>query len=93
MLGEVDNYPPEQSRSRWWSWSSHPLGGEYPPNERKCDAKKKSIGPSKIEIFLFSMICPYDVSRESGGAWDTENDSVSRFWWPKGRHEGRVDAK
>ena len=53
MLGEVENYPPEQSRSRWWSWSSHPLGGGgYPPNERKCDAKK-SIGPSKIEIFVF----------------------------------------
>ena len=92
MLGEVENYPPEQSRSRWWSWSSHPLGGGYPPNERKCDAKNKVKDRKKTD-FSFSMLCPHDVSRESGGAWDTGNDSVSRFWWPKGRHEGRVDAK
>ena len=54
MLGEVENYPPEQSRSRWWSWSSHPLGrggGTHQMSENVT--RKKSIGPSKIEIFVF----------------------------------------
>ena len=66
--------------------------GGYPQNGRKCNAKKM-FRTDKNRKFPFSMLCPHDVSRESGGAWDTGNDSVSRFWWPKGRHEGRVDAK
>ena len=66
--------------------------GGVPQNGRKCDAKKNVQDRQKSK-FSFSMLCPHDVSRESGGAWDTGNDSVSRYWWPQGRHEGRVDAK
>ena len=54
---------------------------------------EKNVQDRQKSKFWFSMLCPNDVSTESGGAWDTGNGSVSRFWWSKGRHEGRVDAK